>query len=143
MKIHAFRLRPGQNIREEIDRYVLDNKISAGAVLTCVGNLSRAVLRMADAKITKTWEGSFEIVSMNGTVEAGNSHIHICLSDENGDTFGGHLKNGSIIGITAEVVIGEIENLKFSREFDGETGYEELVIESNSQEGDVAKKSDS
>lgn len=128
MKIHAFRLRPGQCIREEIDKYVLDNKIGAGAILTCVGNLSKAVLRMADANITKTWEGSFEIVSVVGTVEAGNSHIHICLSGENGGTFGGHLKNGSIVGVTAEVVIGEIENLEFSREFDSESGYEELVI---------------
>lgn len=128
MKIHAFRLRPGQNIREEIDKYVLDNKISAGAILTCVGNLSKAILRMADANIIKTWEGSFEIVSMVGTVEAGNSHIHICLSDETGDTFGGHLKNGSAVGVTAEVVISEIENLEFSREFDSDTGYEELVV---------------
>lgn len=128
MKIHAFRLRPGQNIREEIDKYVLDNKISAGAILTCVGNLSKAILRMADANIIKTWEGSFEIVSMVGTVEAGNSHIHICLSDETGDTFGGHLKNGSVVGVTAEVVISEIENLEFSREFDSDTGYEELVV---------------
>lgn len=71
MRIHAFRLHPGQNIREEIDKYVLDNKISAGAILTCVGNLSKAVLRMADANITKTWEGSFEIVSVVGTVKAG------------------------------------------------------------------------
>lgn len=83
---------------------------------------------MANAKVIKTWQGSFEIVSVVGTVEAGNSHIHVCLSDEAGNTFGGHLKDGSVVGVTAEVAIGEIEDLEFSREFDEDTGYKELII---------------
>jgi len=128
MKIHVFRLRPGQNFREEIDKYVRENNIRAGIILTCVGNLTKAILRMANAKVIKTWEGSFEIISLVGTVEVGNSHLHVCLSDEDGKTFGGHLKDGSVVGVTAEVAIGEIENLEFSREFDDETGYKELVI---------------
>lgn len=128
MKTHVFRLRPGQNLREEIDKYVREHNIRAGAIITCVGNLTKAILRMANAKVIKTWKGSFEIISVVGTVEAGNSHIHVCLSDEAGNTFGGHLKDGSIVGVTAEVVIGEIENLEFSRKFDENTGYKELVI---------------
>jgi len=94
MKTHVFRLRPGQNFREEIDKYVSEHNIRAGIILTCVGNLTKAILRMANAKVIKTWEGSFEIISVVGTVEAGNSHIHVCLSDEAGNTFGGHLKDG-------------------------------------------------
>ena len=106
MKTHVFRLRPGQNFREEIDKYVRKHDIRAGIILTCVGNLTKAILRMANAKVIKTWQGSFEIVSVVGTVEAGNSHIHVCLSDEAGNTFGGHLKDGSVVGVTAEVAIG-------------------------------------
>lgn len=128
MKTHIFRLHPGQNFKEEIDKYVQDHKINAGIILTCVGNLTKAIVRMANAKIIKTWEGSFEIISLVGTVEIGNSHIHICLSDEEGKTFGGHLKDGSVVGVTAEVAIGEIEDLEFSREFDEKSGYKELVI---------------
>ncbi|MCX6713903.1 MAG: DNA-binding protein, partial [Candidatus Vogelbacteria bacterium] len=97
--------------------------------LTCVGNLSKAVIRMADADITKTREGTFEIVSLVGTVEAGNSHLHISISDKDGNTFGGHLKKGSLVGVTAEIVMGELEGLKFKRELDEKTGYEELVVE--------------
>ncbi|MBI2051678.1 DNA-binding protein [Candidatus Roizmanbacteria bacterium] len=130
MKTHVFRLRPGQNFREEIDKYVREHNIRAGIILTCVGNLTKAILRMANAKIIKTWEGSFEIISVVGTVETGNSHIHICLSDEDGKTFGGHLKDGSVVGVTAEVAIGEIEDLEFSREFDQKSGYNELVVKS-------------
>jgi len=128
MKTHVFRLRPGQNFREEIDKYVSEHNIRAGIILTCVGNLTKAILRMANAKVIKTWEGSFEIISVVGTVEAGNSHIHVCLSDEAGNTFGGHLKDGSVVGVTAEVAIGEIEDLEFSREFDESTGYKELIV---------------
>lgn len=128
MKTHVFRLHPDQKLREEIDKYVRENNIRGGIILTCVGNLTKAILRMANAKVIKTWEGSFEIISLVGTVEVGNSHIHVCLSDEAGNTFGGHLKDGSIVGVTAEVAIGEIEDLEFSREFDKESGYNELVV---------------
>ena len=42
---------------------------------------------------------------------------------------GGHLKIGSIVGVTAEVVIGELDNVKFIRKFDKKTGCDELAIE--------------
>jgi predicted DNA-binding protein with PD1-like motif len=83
---------------------------------------------MADAKIVKEYDGSFEIVSLVGTMESGNSHLHISLSDKEGDVFGGHLKQGSIVGVTAEIVIGELENLEFTRTLDADTGYDELVV---------------
>lgn len=129
MKTHAFRLRQGGDLREAIDAFVAENHIKAGMILTCVGNLKKAVLRMADESVTKTFEGTFEIVSLVGTLEEGNSHLHISISDAEGRVFGGHLKTGSVVGITAEVVIGELENTVFSRKLDAETGFEELVVE--------------
>jgi uncharacterized protein len=129
MKTYAFRLKRGQDLREEIDLFVKNKNISAGAVLTCVGNLEKAILRMADDKIVKTYEGTFEIVSLVGTVESGNSHLHISISDAEGNVFGGHLKAGSIVGITAEVVIGELEGLTFKRKYEPETGFDVLVVE--------------
>ena len=135
MKTFVFRLHPGQLLREEIDAFVSKKQIKAGVILTCVGNLSKAVLRMADAAVTKTYEGTYEIVSMVGTLEEGNSHIHISISDKDGCVFGGHLKKGSVVGITAEIVIGELENTTFERVFDKETGYKELIVfDSNNHE---------
>lgn len=131
MKTYAFRLRPGQDLRGEIDKFAIKEDIKAGIILTCVGGLDGAVLRMAGAKATKTYEGRFEILSLVGTLESGNSHLHISISDEQGNTFGGHLKEGSIVSVTAEVVIGELGNLKFSRKLDKETGCEELVVSDN------------
>lgn len=132
MKTYAIRLHPGQDLREEIDKFVKSENIQAGCILTCVGNLQKAILRMADAKIIRTYEGTFEIVSLVGTVESGNSHLHVAISDTEGRVLGGHLKNGSIVGVTAEVVIGELEDTTFTRVFDKETGYEELVVKNSS-----------
>lgn len=128
MKTHVFRLHPGQLLREEIEKFAREKNIQAGVIVTCVGNVSKAILRMANAQVVKTWEGTYEIVSLVGTVEGTDSHLHLCISDEQGNAFGGHLKNGTIIGVTAEVVIGEIEGLQFSREFDDATGYNELRV---------------
>ena len=50
------------------------------------------------------------------------------VSDEHGNVFGGHLIGGTIF-TTLELVIGVIQNdIKFSRELDSTTGYNELVI---------------
>ncbi len=129
MKTYVFRLTPGLDLREEIDKFVVEKKIKAGCILTCVGNLQKVIIRMADASIIKDYEGTFEIVSLVGTVESGNSHLHISISDKEGNVFGGHLKNGSKVGITAEVVILSLEDIAFKRVYDEKTGYEELVVE--------------
>ena len=129
MKTYAFRLKPGQDLRSEIEKFAKRKNIKAGIVLTCVGNLNKVVLRMAGGKVVKTFEGVFEIVSLVGTFEAGDSHLHISVADNTGKTMGGHLKIGSIVGVTAEVVIGELDNVKFIRKFDKKTGCDELTIE--------------
>lgn len=128
MKTYAFRLKSGRDLRFEINKFVKSKDIKAGVILTCVGNLSKAILRMPGGKIIRKYVGSFEIVSLVGTVESGDEHLHILLSDEKGKVFGGHLKYGSIIGVTAEIVIGEIENMQFLRRLDKKTGYHELVV---------------
>ncbi|MFH1971226.1 MAG: PPC domain-containing DNA-binding protein, partial [Patescibacteria group bacterium] len=128
MKIHVFRLHPGQDIKFEIDKFSKEKKIKSGVIVSCVGHLTKATLRMAGGKKINMYPGSFEIVSLVGTLENGYSHLHVSLSDDNGKVIGGHLKSPSIVGVTAEVVIGEIQNLVFKREFDKMTGYKVLVV---------------
>lgn len=125
---HAFRLRPGQDLRQEIQAYVEKHQIAAGFVATCVGSTQHAVLRMAGAKAVKEFPGKQEIVSLVGTVSMKGSHLHLAISDESGVVCGGHLKDGTIVGTTAEIVLGEIEGATFSREPDDETGFDELVV---------------
>ena len=76
-----------------------------------------------------TYKGPFEIVSLVGTVSGGESgHLHISLSDSEGKVIGGHVVGDLFIYTTAEVVLGECEGVRFEREDDKETGYNELVV---------------
>lgn len=128
MKIHAFRLTPGQDLKLEVVNYVREHQIKAGGVMTCVGSLSRAVIRMANEKITKTFEQKFEIVSLVGTLSQDGCHLHISLSDEEGRVIGGHLKEGCLVYSTAEIVLAEFDGMVFNRVHDQETGFKELKI---------------
>ena len=73
-------------------------------------------------------EGKFEIDSLVGTISKDGPHIHLSLSDSNGKMVGGHLMEGCLIYTTAEIAIGELEDVTFSRPVDPETTYDELVI---------------
>lgn len=133
MKQLSFRLKPGDLLREEIERRVAERGVKAGVLLSVVAGLDPAVLRMAgaepDHQITKTMNGPFEVVGGTGTISKDGCHIHISISDQDGNVFGGHLKHGCVVAYTAEVVIGIFEDVTYSRVRDEETGFEELTIE--------------
>ncbi len=135
MKQLTFRLKPGRFIKEEIEKIAGEKMIGAGVLLSIVGGLENAVLRMAgserDSQIVKNWDGPFEIVSGTGTVSKDGYHIHISVSDKNGALIGGHLKNGCKVKYTAEIVIGIIEDVIYKRTMDEETGFEELELAQN------------
>jgi predicted DNA-binding protein with PD1-like motif len=124
---HSFRLTKGMDLKKEIETYAINNKVS-GIILCSVGCLSKLTIRLADGKSILEKEGMFEIVSVTGTLSEDGVHIHISVSDENGNTIGGHLKDGCIVNTTAEVVLNIFNNIKFKREYDEKTGYNELVI---------------
>ena len=131
MNIYAIRLQPNQDLKVSLEDFARENQIKAGVVLSCVGSLNCATLRMADENIIKTFTKKYEIVSLVGTFSADGCHLHISLSDKDGNVIGGHLKEGCTIYTTAEVVIGEIKNLIFSRTMDENTGFKELVVNNN------------
>lgn len=128
MKIHAFRLTRGMDLKKSIEDYVVEKKIKSGVILSGVGCLYKVSLRTADGVTVKTIDKDYEIVSITGTLSVDGCHLHISLSDENLNVIGGHLKNNCLVNVTAEIVLAEFENLEFGREFDENTGYEELTI---------------
>jgi uncharacterized protein len=129
ISVHAFRLKPGQDLRKEIELYVKENNIAAGWIATCVGSLTNYNIRFANQQNGSIGSGHFEIVSLTGTVSTNGSHMHISISDSIGNTIGGHLLQGNIVYTTAEIVIQSSSNLIFKREKDGSTPWEELQIE--------------
>ena len=129
MKTHTFRLRPGEDLFNSIQKFVDDKNIEAGCVLSCVGSLTHATLRLANRDSFNDYDGFFEIVSMTGTVAISGSHLHISISNGDGVTLGGHLVAGCIIYTTAEIVIAAFEDVIYSRELlENDSGYEELVL---------------
>ncbi len=121
------RLLPGQDLRNELETIVKTNKISAGTLLSVVGSLTNLRLRVADGKTVQEWEKQFEIVSGTGTLSQDDCHIHISAADQSGAVIGGHLKDGCLIGTTAELVLLIFDDIEYKREPDPKTGYNELV----------------
>jgi uncharacterized protein len=128
-KAHAFRLKPGQDLKKEILQYVKEKQIKAGWVSTCVGSLTNYNIRFANQPEGNSGAGHFEIVSLTGTVSVNGSHIHISISDSTGKTIGGHLLDSNIVYTTAEIVILSSDDFIFKRAKDGSTEWEELQVE--------------
>lgn len=132
MKLHTFRITPGNDLKTSIEDFVQAKDIQAGFIITCVGGLSQATMRMAgalpDKQDIRTYKGDFEITSLVGTVSVNGVHLHMSISDKEGQSFGGHLKEGTIVHPTAEIVIGEDEQVVYTRELDEETDFPELVV---------------
>jgi uncharacterized protein len=128
--VYSLPLRPNQDLKQEIIAFAKANNIQGGYIITCVGSLKKANLRLANQPEATTWEDKFEIVSLVGTLGANSGvHLHASISDGTGKTIGGHLMNGNIIYTTAEIIIGEVLDVNFSRKLDSLTTYNELFIE--------------
>ena len=129
-EIHAFRLKPGKDLKKEIEHYVQEHQIEAGWINCGVGSLTDYNIRFANQPNGSKGSGHFEIVSLIGTVSTNGSHLHISISDSTGKTIGGHLLDSCIIYTTAEIVIQESNKHVFTRAKDGSTPWEELQISS-------------
>ena len=128
-KAHAFRLKPGQDLKKEILQYVTEKQIKAGWISTCVGSITNYNIRFANQPQGNSGSGHFEIVSLTGTVSVNGSHLHISVSDSTGKTIGGHLLDSNLVYTTAEIVILSSDDFIFKREKDGSTPWEELQVE--------------
>jgi len=131
MKYLTFRLKSNQLLKEEIEAHAKD--IEAGILLSVVGSLKNANLRMAGTTPNRqdvgSFDGPFELVSGTGTVSKDGCHLHVSVSDKEGNVIGGHLKDGCRVDTTVEIVIGIIEGSSYKRTFDKNTGFKELDVQ--------------
>lgn len=132
MKTVVVRLKEGQGLEEEIEKLVRSNNISAGVILSGVGSLSKAKLRLPviSGKTRFLELKNLEIDSLHGTLSSDGNHIHLVVSDIKGEVRGGHLEEGCIVRTTCEIVVGVLEDKKFIREMDDNTGFKELSVTS-------------
>eukprot|EP00747_Dinoflagellata_sp_TGD_P084124 gnl/TRDRNA2_/TRDRNA2_162391_c0_seq5.p1 gnl/TRDRNA2_/TRDRNA2_162391_c0~~gnl/TRDRNA2_/TRDRNA2_162391_c0_seq5.p1 ORF type:complete len:154 (+),score=30.98 gnl/TRDRNA2_/TRDRNA2_162391_c0_seq5:22-483(+) len=136
VRLFALRLRPGDELKSSLLKFIQEEGLRAAAIVTCVGSLTSATLRMANATADRPHEikrmsENFEICSLVGTLEAGAKpycHLHVSLADKDGRMVGGHVVGDCIVFTTAEIVLAELPGLRFSREHDPATGFPELVV---------------
>ena len=126
---YVFRLTKGQDLKKEIVKFAKENDIEAGVIKCCVGCVYEVSIRLAGGETFMHKAGDYEIVSVTGTISKNGCHIHMSFSDKEGNTIGGHLKDGTLVNSTAEVCIEKLTDYSFNREFDNNTGYKELVIQ--------------
>jgi predicted DNA-binding protein with PD1-like motif len=127
-EMYAFRILPGEDLKEQIELRVKANGWKAAALVSAVGSLLEAQIRFANQPEAYFIPGKLEIVSLSGTLSNEGSHLHIAVADSTGRTFGGHLMPGCRVYTTAEIVIALLKDLEFRRETDPAYGYRELKI---------------
>lgn len=120
------RFLPGDDLKKSLENIMDSTEHKSGVIVSVVGSLSKTHLRMSNGT-KKSFEGFFEIVSIEGTISIDGVHAHLAVSDENGSVYGGHLLEGCIIYTTAELCVIESET-EFRRVFDEKTGYNELQL---------------
>lgn len=128
MKELAFRLVKGDDLKERIESECKENSVDTAVVLSGVGSVSKVKIRLAKALDYLENVNDYEIVSMTGTISNGKAHIHVSFADENANCIGGHLEYGCIIDTTCELVLGVLDEYSSQRQFDENTGYNEIVF---------------
>jgi len=131
-KIHVFRIKPGQELLNEVKRHCQKYEIFSGVVIGIIGSVKEAQLSFLKALPGKYdsvgYKGPLEIVCAQGSIALKDDtpiiHIHIQLSGQD-ICSGGHLAR-AIVFSTAEATIGELD-YQLRRHTDSYTGLNELM----------------
>ncbi|HKB84304.1 MAG TPA: PPC domain-containing DNA-binding protein [Burkholderiales bacterium] len=124
----AARLTPGEDLRDAIERLAHEHHVEAGCILSTVGSLTVATMRLAGAEKFAKFTGPFEIVSLSGTISPNGVHLHLSIAGADGSVVGGHLVHGCVVHTTVEIVVADMAGVRFTRLPDATTGYKELNI---------------
>ena len=121
------RIDRGEEILEQVKTVALKENIQLASVqaLGALGSFTVGVYKVDEKKYyANSFEGSFEIVSLTGTIDTMNgefyTHLHLSAGNDRGEVFGGHL-NRAIISATAEIQIQVIDG-EIGREFSEDIG---------------------
>ena len=124
----ALRIPAGADLRAALAELPARHGVQAAFVLQGIGSLSVAMLRYAGQPDCTALHGDLEILTLGGSLAPDGPHLHMAVSDAEGRVLGGHVGAGCIVRTTAEVLVGLLPHLRFSREDDPGTGFKELVV---------------
>lgn len=93
-RFYALRLLPGQEVFSQLHAFAQQQQLHAAWIAGCTGSLTDVALRYAGQEGTTLLNGTFEVISLNGTLEQSGEHLHLCVSDPHGTMLGGHMMPG-------------------------------------------------
>ena len=77
MQAVPLRINPGEELRQALESAVAAHNCEAAFVISGIGSLAAAQLRLAGATQTKALQGDLEILTLAGTICADGSHLHM------------------------------------------------------------------
>lgn len=128
MRTLPIRLRPQQDLRSALDALAHEHGLAAAFVLQGIGSLSVARIRFAGRSDATELRGDLEILTLAGSLSPDGAHLHISVADADGRVVGGHVAPGCIVRTTAEILLAALPDVRFSREPDPDSGWNELAI---------------
>lgn len=121
------RIDKGEEILEQVKRIARKEQIKLASVqaLGAVSQFTAGVFKTEEKEyIANEFNGSFEIVSLTGTINTMNGefycHLYMSAGNHKGEVFGGHL-NKALVSATCEMIITVIDGT-VDRYFDEEIG---------------------
>ena len=128
------KLEPGDDLLDSLLKMVKTYKIKSGFI-NCIGALKEFTLGYFDLDLNdykmETFSENVELISCIGNVAYKDGepmiHIHITVGRRDYSVLGGHLGKPSIVSITGEVCIFEIDR-KLIREVEPQTGLSLLKL---------------
>ena len=123
------RLHPGDDLRRSLEAAVAEQAVEAAFVVSGIGSLGPALVRLAGAAEPVRFDGDLELLTLSGSIAANGSHLHLSVSDAAGRVIGGHAAYGCVVRTTAEVLVALLPDWRFSRDPDAATGYAELQLQ--------------
>jgi predicted DNA-binding protein with PD1-like motif len=124
----ALRIPAGADLRAALAELPVRHGVGAAFVLQGIGSLAVAAIRYAGRDACVDLRGDLEILTLGGSLSPDGPHLHMTVADADGRVSGGHVGPGCIVRTTAEVLVGLLPEMRFSREEDPVTGYKELVV---------------
>ena len=111
------RIDKGEEILEQVKEVALKENIKLASIqaLGAVNDFTAGVFKTDEKKYySNHFTGSFEIVSLTGTINTMDgefySHLHMSAGNDKGEVFGGHL-NQAVVSATCEMVITLIDGV--------------------------------
>lgn len=122
MKLIPLRLQRGDDLKQALESLVELLPAGSAWVVSGIGSLSVAQLRLAGSSDRTVLKGDLEILTLQGSLCRDGSHVHITVADACGSVLGGHFCAGSLVRTTAEVLVVRLPQWQLKRAVDPTTG---------------------